>query len=351
MEKEKIKDFAAKAFDDLSGAMASGLVYIGTRTGLFRAMSGRGPMVLHDVVRESGLQSRYVEEWLNGMVCAKYLEYDPAARTFELPEEHAFMLASDGTDHFIGGLFYAIPMMLGVAPRVAQAFVEGGGVPFKDYGDDGIEAIDLMNRGLYEQRFASYWLKSVPDVYDRLVSGGRVLDFGCGTGRVVLALASAFPNSKFVGLDVDSGSIRQAQAYAEEANQGDRVRFVCQRVDDFTKDQDFDLITACDCVHDLTDPTGVLTALKGLLNPAGTLFVVEPKVADRLEDNINSIGSMYYGMSVFHCMTQCLADGGPGLGTCMGAERLEALVKSVGFTRFEVLEIKSQMTLFYSIGH
>ena len=60
---------------------------------------------------------------------------------------------------------------------------------------------------------------------------------------------------------------------------------------------------------------------------------------------------MYYGMSVFHCMTQCLADGGPGLGTCMGAERLEALVKSVGFTRFEVLKIKSQMTLFYSIGH
>ncbi|SVD47553.1 uncharacterized protein METZ01_LOCUS400407, partial [marine metagenome] len=150
MEKEKIKDFAAKAFDDLSGAMASGLAYVGTRTGLFRAMSGRGPMALHDVVRESGLQSRYVEEWLNGMVCAKYLEYDPAARTFELPEEHAFMLASDGTDHFIGGLFYAIPMMLSVAPRVAQAFVEGGGVPFKDYGEDGIEAIDLMNRGLYE---------------------------------------------------------------------------------------------------------------------------------------------------------------------------------------------------------
>ena len=111
MEKEKIKDFAAKAFDDLSGAMASGLAYVGTRTGLFRAMSGRGPMVLHDVVRESGLQSRYVEEWLNGMVCAKYLEYDSAARTFKLPEEHAFMLASDGTDHFIGGLFYAIPMM------------------------------------------------------------------------------------------------------------------------------------------------------------------------------------------------------------------------------------------------
>jgi 2-polyprenyl-3-methyl-5-hydroxy-6-metoxy-1,4-benzoquinol methylase len=351
MEKEKIKDFTAKVFDDLSGAMASGLAYIGVRTGLFRVMSGRGPMTLYDVVRESGLQSRYVEEWLNGMVCAKYLKYHPMSRSFELPEEHAFMVASDGTDHFVGGLFYSIPMMLGVAPRVAQAFVEGGGVPFKDYGEDGIEAIDLMNRGLYEQRFASYWLKSVPGVYDQLVSGGRVLDFGCGTGRVTLALANAFRNSEFVGLDSDPGSIRQAKEYAEEVDQEDRVRFVCQLVDDFAKNQKFDLITACDCVHDLIDPSGVLTALKDLLNPTGTLFVIEPKVADRLEDNINPIGSLYYGMSVFHCMTQSLADGGAGLGTCMGPARLEALVNSAGFTRFEALEIKSQTTSFYSIGH
>jgi 2-polyprenyl-3-methyl-5-hydroxy-6-metoxy-1,4-benzoquinol methylase len=351
MEKERIKDFTTKVFDDMSGAMASGLAYVGTRTGLFRAMSGRGPMAMDDVVRESGLQPRYVEEWLNGMVCAKYLEYDPTAQTFELPEEHAFMLASDGTDHFIGGLFYAIPMMLGVAPRVAQAFMEGGGVPFKDYGQEGIEAIDLMNRGLYEKRFANYWLKKVPGVFDQLVSGGRVLDFGCGTGRVTLALAEAFPNSQFIGLDADPDSIRQAKTYAKESDQEDRVRFVCQQVDDVSKHRGFDLITACDCIHDLTDPIGTLVSLRELLKPGGTLFVVEPKVADNLEDNINSIGSLYYGMSVFHCMTQCLADGGPGLGTCMGPSRLKELVTSAGFNRFDVLEIKSQTTLFYSIGH
>ena len=113
MEKTKIKDFTAKVFDDLSGAMASGLAYVGTRTGLFKIMSGRGPMKLNDVILESGLQPRYVEEWLNGMVCAKYLIYDPSAETFELPEEHAFMLASDGTDHYVGGLFYALSYTLG----------------------------------------------------------------------------------------------------------------------------------------------------------------------------------------------------------------------------------------------
>ena len=351
MEKKIAQEFTAKVFDDLSGAMASGLAYIGTRTGLFRTMTGRGPMTIEEVVNESGLQGRYVEEWLKGMVCSRYLTYDPLDQTFELPEAHAFMLSSDGTDHFMGGLFYSIPMTMGVAERVAEAFTKGGGVPFKDYGEDGIEAIDLMNRGLYEQRFASYWLKSVPKLYNQLVSGGHVLDFGCGTGRATLALANAFPNSEFVGLDVDQISIKKAKDHAERLDGKNQVRFLCQSVQNLSENEQFDLIIACDCVHDLVDPVNVLRKLKKLLKPDGALFVVEPKVADRLEDNINSIGALYYGMSVFYCMTQSLSQGGPGYGTCMGAGRFKQLANDSGFHRFELIDIKSQTTQFYLIGH
>ena len=351
MEKKITAEFTAKVFDDLSGAMASGLAYLGTRTGLFKTMAGKGPMTTEEVVSESGLQARYVEEWLKGMVCARYLTYYPLNQTFELPEEHAFMLASDGTDHFIGGLFHAIPMTMGVAERVAEAFVEGGGVPFSDYGEAGIEAIDLMNRGLYEQRFASYWLKSVPRVYDQLISGSYVLDFGCGTGRATLALADAFPNSEFVGLDIDRESIRKARDYGETLGVSSRVRFLCQSVEKLSGSEKFDLIIACDCIHDLVDPIGVLRTLKTWLKPSGALFVVEPKVADHLEDNINAIGALYYGMSVFHCMTQSLSQGGPGHGTCMGADRFKDLVNEAGFKRFDLIDIKSQTTQFYLIGH
>ena len=350
MDQGKVKEFTGKVFDDLAGAMASGLVYVGVRTGLFRAMSQRGPMTLEDIVQESSLQSRYVEEWLSGMVCAQYLIYYSDTKMFELPEEHGHMLASDGTDHFVGGLFYSIPMMLSCAPRVANAFAEGGGVPFKDYGRDGVEAIDLMNRGLYEQRFANYWLKSVPEVYEQLMIGGRVLDFGCGTGRAILALAKAFPNSEFLGLDLDADSINHAKVYAEQTDYTNRVRFSCQGVDEI-EEKDFDLITACDCIHDLTDPIRVMITLKRLLAFRGTLFVIEPKIADDLEDNIHSLGALYYGMSVFHCLTQCLANDGYGLGTCMGPSRLKQLFQTAGFTRFEKLDIKSLTTSFYSIGH
>lgn len=348
MDKEKVKAFVDKVFGDMAGAMAAGMGYVGTKTGLFRAMAGKGPLRLEDVVRECGLQPRYVEEWLKGMVCAGYLEYDPGTETFELPDEHAYLLASDGTDHFVGGLFFMAPVLLRVAPRVAEAFEKGGGVRFEDYGPDGVLALDMLNRGHYEYRFASYWLKVLPDVVKRLEAGGRVLDVGCGVGRVCVAVAKAFPNADVVGLDPDVESIRQANAMAEAAGMEGRVRFLAQTTSDLDPGGGFDLITACDCLHDFAAPVATLKDIRSLLKPNGTLFVVEPKVANRLEDNLNSVATMFYGFSVFHCMAQSLAQGGLGLGTCLGPARTEKLLREVGFTRFEVLDIKSQVNLFYA---
>ena len=349
MDKERVKAFADKVFADMAGAMTSGLGFVGVKAGLFRAMAGKGSLTLKEVVGVTRLQPRYVEEWLKGMVCAGYLEYEPRADTYRLPDEHAFLLASEGTDHFMGGLFCMAPVLLRVAPRVAVAFEKGGGVPFEDYGADGVEALDLINRGQFEQRFAGHWLKSLPAVVERLEAGGRVLDVGCGVGRVALTLARAFPQAMIVGLDPDRESIRQANAAADAEGLRARARFLARRTGELGSEEKFDLITACDCVHDFAAPEETLKELRALLKPDGVLLVIEPKAADRLEDNRNAIGTMYYGFSVFHCMTQSLAQGGPGLGTCMGPARAKALLQAAGFTRFEILDIKSQVLAFYAV--
>lgn len=349
MEKERVRAFADRVFADMAGAMTSGLGYLGVKTGLFRAMAGKGSLTLEELLGMTKLQSRYVEEWLKGMVCAGYLEYEPTADTYRLPDEHAFLLASEGTDHFMGGLFCMAPVLLRVAPRVALAFEKGGGVPFEDYGADGVEALDLINRGQYEQRFAGHWLKSLPEVVGRLQANGRVLDVGCGVGRVALTLARAFPRATIVGLDPDRESIRQANAAAEAEGLRAQVRFLARSAGELGSEEKFDLITACDCVHDFAAPVETLKELRALLKSDGLLLLVEPKVADRLDDNRNSIGTMYYGFSVFHCMTQSLAQGGPGLGTCMGPARTKALLQEAGFTRFEILDIKSQVLAFYGV--
>ena len=351
MDKDRIKTFAEKVNTDAAGAMTAAMAYVGTKVGLFRAMAGKGPMTAGTVAEASGLQPRYVEEWLKGMTSAGYLDYDPAAVTFRLPEEHAYLLASEGTDHFMGGLFLMAPVLLSAAPKVAAAFKTGGGVTLDDLGTEGIDALDWLNCGQYEHRFTSHWLKSVPGVVERLEKGGRILDVGCGTGRVAIGMAKAFPKAQVVGLDPNATSIAKAREAAQAAGFGwndPRLQFVAQTTGTLPRCEGFDLITACDCIHDFAAPEKTLSEIKSLLKPDGTLFALEPKAADNLEDNKHSLGTVFYGFSIFHCMTQSLAHGGAGLGTCMGPKRTIELLKASGFTHAEQVPIRSATQLYYA---
>ena len=320
----------------MAGAMTAGMVYVGLQTGLFRIL--KEPMTAAAVARSSGLHPRYVEEWLKGMTSAGYLGYDPAKETFTLPEEHAYFLASEGTDHFVGGLFAMVPPLMRVAPDVAEAFRKGGGVAFSDFGPGCVEALDLINRGQYESRLADYWLKAMPDVAAKLAAGGRALDVGCGSGAVCAALTKGFPKAEVAGMDPDKESIRRAKDAAPQA------KFMTE----MPKGQSFDLILLCDVLHDLAQPMQTLQEIRALLAPDGALFIVEPKAADRLEDNRDPVSTTFYGFSLFHCMTQSLARGGPGLGTCLGPAATEKLVREAGFSRFQRLDLKSLTNLFYA---
>ena len=341
MDKEKTKQAIDKVLRDMAGAMTAGMALVGTRTGLFRAMAGKGPMSVDAVVKAAGLQRRYVEEWLRGMVSAGYLDYSAEKQTYELPEEMAYFVASEGTDHFVGGMWEMVPPLLRVAPQVTDAFAKGGGVRFEDFGPDCVNALDLINRGQYDERFASYWLKALPQVVQRLAAGGRALDFGCGSGRVAIAIKKAFPAAEVAGYDVDAQSVGRAREAAAKANV--QITFGTEK-----PSGPFDLVTICDCIHDLAAPVETLKEVHGLLKPEGTLFIVEPKAADRLEDNRNPVATMFYGFSIFHCMTQSLARGGPGLGTCMGPAQTEKLARQAGFRQFKMLDLKSMTNLFYA---
>jgi 2-polyprenyl-3-methyl-5-hydroxy-6-metoxy-1,4-benzoquinol methylase len=338
VSKEQAKQALDKLFGDMAGAMAAGMAYVGVRTGLFKSMTNRGSLTADQVVEISKLQPRYVEEWLKGMTAAGYLQYDPAAQTYALPEELAYFLASDDTDHFVGGLFAMVPPLMRVAPDVARAFAEGGGVRFEEFGPDCVHALDLINHGQYQARLADYWLKSLPEAAAKLAAGGRALDVGCGSGAVSAALAKAFPKAEVIGIDPDAQSIARATG----------AKFMMKTTAQMERGEGFDLITLCDVLHDLAEPQDTLEEIRALLKPDGTLFIVEPRAADRLEDNRNAVSATFYGFSLFHCMTQSLARGGPGLGTCLGPAATEALVRRAGYTRFHRLDIRSLTNLFYS---
>jgi len=349
MDKQKIAAFGGRVFDDVAGLMTIAMAYLGVKAGLFNAMSGKGALGAEEVIRATGLQRRYVEEWLAGMAATGYLEHDSAANTYTLSDENAFLLASEGTDHYVGGIFYQAVANMAVAENVADSFRTGAGVPFSHYGEENLVGLDLANRGIYEQRFASYWLGKLPETTARLESGGRALDVGCGAGRVTLALARAFPAAHCVGVDLDSDSVAMAREAAGAESLDGRAVFHDHGVEDLPPGETFDLITACDAVHDFATPVETLTAIRERLAPEGVFFLVEPNIHDDPRDNRNPVAVMFYGFSLLHCMSQSLANGGPALGACMGPARTEALMNKAGFSRFEELPIKSPVNRFYAV--
>src|SRR5262249_34384968 len=148
----------------------------------------------------------------------------------------------------------------------------------------------------------------------RLERGALLADVGSGYGQAVITLAKAFPNSRFVGYDINERSVAHARGAAERAGVSDRVRFE-QRDASTGLPEQYDLITTFDVIHDMVDPRGALRAIREALKPDGIYFCVEINSSANLEENAGPLGALFYGISVLFCMTQSLAAHGEGLGT------------------------------------
>lgn len=351
MDKAKAQAFMLKVVGDLAAGLTVSLVHVGDRVGLFRAMAGAGPMSVEALEQRTGIHPRYLEEWLAAMLCGGYVEHDADAGTWWLPDEHALYLADPRSEVYLGGMFKGAPTLAAMAPRVAEAFETGQGLPFQAFGDGLPLAIEHMNRSLYEARLVKSWLPAMPQVVQALQAGGSAIDIGCGTGVVPVLLAQAYPQARVAGLDADARSIAIARENAERAGVGERVEFMPCTVDDWRDDgRRWDLISSFDCLHDFPDPAGTLRRIRAALAPGGSCLLVEPRVAEKLADDVaNPFARMLHGISCLHCVPQSLAQGGPGLGACWGESRARLMAHEAGFGSFTPLPIRSPAQAFYEL--
>jgi SAM-dependent methyltransferase len=344
----KVKEFAGLMTNDLGAAMQGALSYIGDRLGIFKSLAEAGAVTSVELASKTGLNERYLREWLGAMTAAKYISYDAATGRYTMPREHAMILADETSPFFMGGFMQIVAPEVGMAPKLLESFRTGKGIPQSEYPPEVFEGIERGSAPMYRHSLIRKWMPAMPQVVDALNAGGSALDVGCGSGRAVIALAGAYPKAKLFGYDGHPGSVERARANAQAAGVDDRVVF---DVVDCTKlpAGKFDFIATFDVIHDSVDPVGLLQSIRGALKPDGTYLMVEVNVSNKPEDNINPMGRMMYSASTLYCMTVSLAHGGAGIGAMMGEPKAKELTQQAGFTRFQRLPVKDAFSVLYEI--
>src|SRR6516165_11947477 len=221
----KVKEFAATMTSDLGAAMQGALSYIGDRLGIFKSLAAAGAVTSAEFAARTGLNERYLREWLGAMTAAKYINYDPATARYSMSHEHAMVLADENSPFYMGGFMQMVVPEVAMAPKLLESFRTGRGVPQSEYPPEVFEAIERSSAPMYRHSLLRKWLPAMPQVVDRLNSGGEALDVGCGSGRAVITIASAFPNAHVHGYDAHPGSIERARANANTAGVAERVTF------------------------------------------------------------------------------------------------------------------------------
>jgi 2-polyprenyl-3-methyl-5-hydroxy-6-metoxy-1,4-benzoquinol methylase len=346
----KVAQFEERFTRALNDAGVLLMTSVGHRLGLFNAMHGIPPMSSEELAARTDLNERYIREWLGALVAGRVIDMDPGTNTYWLPNEHAELLTDHGEANMA---VYAqfLPLLGKIEDDILQCFREGGGVPYERYD----RFHEVMAEDSAQTVIAALFdaiLPLIDGIEDRLETGIRVLDVGCGRGRALLKLAQRFPNSQFTGYDLSAEAIGWAREQAQQAGLSN-VNFEARDLSDFDETappQAFEFITTFDAIHDQAKPLNVLTGIRRALTNDGVYLAQDIRgTSHHHSDADHPLGAFLYAVSCMHCMTVSLAQGGEGLGTMWGRERALDYMSRAGFSRVEVNELEHDIQNDYFV--
>ena len=341
--------FAQRCLTILNDGALAMLASIGHQTGLFDTLAALPPATSQQIADAAELDERYVREWLNGLAASQVVVYDPVARTYRLPAEHAASLARAAGPDNLARLLQYIPLLGGVEEGVVAAFRQGSGLSYADYPRFhqlmSEESSAVFDAGLIEEI-----LPLADGLVERLRRGIDVADIGCGSGHAINLMAQAFPASRFTGYDFSSEGI--ARARQEAARMGlQNASFEVRDVAELNEPGRFDLVTAFDAIHDQAQPARVLDEVHAALRPGGTFLMVDMKASSNVEDNVSlPWAGFLYTISVMHCMSVSLGQGGAGLGTAWGQQLALSMLAEAGFSGTVVKDVEQDPFNAYYIA-
>jgi SAM-dependent methyltransferase len=332
VDEKKLKELLEKVTSDIGISLSSALVFIGQKLGLYKAMADAGPLSITEIAARSGTVERYVREWLINQVAIGYVEYDSTSDKYVLPPEQALLLSDERSPLYVGG-FYIVKALMQAVDRVSNSFVKGGGVDWSDHDPDLYFGTESRLTPYYSAYLTTTWIPALVGIEKKLNEGGKIADIGCGRGASTLIMAQRFRNAQIYGFDNHEPSMEFARKSAIRAGFGNRVFFEVAESDKFP-DGPYDLITFCFCLHDMPDPVATTKRAFETLNQDGSVLIMEPNAADKVEENRNPVGQILSAVSTLCCLTNSIAQGGAGLGAVATEKTIRDTLSLGGFTSF-----------------
>ena len=331
---DKLMAFLGQVIGELGATVNAGLIVIGDRLGLYKAMAGAGPITSTELAEKTRTSERYIREWLNAQAAGGFVTYDPATKRYELPPEQAMALADEDSPAFVGGAFELATATLKATPHIEEVFKSGAGFGWHEHDAGVPTGCERFFRPGYNANLVSAWLPALDGVEEKLRVGATVADVGCGLGASSRLMADAYPRSHVTGFDYHQESIELARQKARAAGLSDRLKFEVAPAQSFPG-SGYDLVTMFDCLHDMGDPVGAARHVRQALAKDGTWLIVEPIAGDTVESNLNPVGRAYYSFSTYLCTPSSLSqEVGLALGAQAGPKRIHDVVTATGFTRF-----------------
>ncbi len=349
LDQAKAEAFGGRMVRMLNEGCLALMTSIGHRTGLFDTLATLPPSTSEEIADAAGLHERYVREWLGAMVTGGIVDFDPRARRYRLPPEHAASLTrAAGTDNLALTMQY-VALLASVEGEVARCFRAGGGVPYSAYTDfHRLMAEDSAT--VHDAALVDGILPLVPGLPDRLAEGIDVADIGCGSGHAVNLMARAYPASRFTGYDFSEEGVAAARAEADRIGTTN-ARFELRDVADLGVEDAYDLVTAFDAIHDQAKPAAVLAGIARALRRDGVFLMVDIRASSTLEENVGHMFAPFlYTVSTMHCMSVSLALDGDALGTVWGRELATSMLRDAGFASIDVTGLEGDVFNDYYIA-
>jgi 2-polyprenyl-3-methyl-5-hydroxy-6-metoxy-1,4-benzoquinol methylase len=351
MDAEKLKKFSLLVFGAFGGAMTSSMIYLGDRMGLYRALAEGGVATSQQLADRTGLDERWVREWLHQQGAAGVLDYAGDGR-FSLSEEGVVVLADESHPAFGGGFFSQLPSLMGVVEKLPECFRSGRGLPYDALGPEGAVGIERGIAPWFRAMLVPMVLPKVEGVVQTLEAGAKVADVGCGGGVALIEMARTYPNSEFHGFDISRHALARAEENRIEAGISN-VAFHHAEDEPLPDDGSFSFVTTFDCLHDMADPASVMVGIRKAIRDDGRWLIADIKARESYEENVerNPMAPMMYGASVVTCMSSALSEpGGLGLGTLGFHESLaRQMTAEAGFEHFEPLDLGHPVNAFYLV--